>query len=122
MVTFSPKKIHLLTISNNNEVHQNLRIKMDGHILNEVSEHKHLGVYITRNLDMSKHLMYLRNSVKKKLDMLRQLKFKLNRRSLEIIYMSFIRPNLEYGDVLFSMALKNHEIYLTRYNMHYCYL
>ena len=33
---------------------------------------------------------------------MRKLKFTLDRRSLEIIYISFIRPLLEYGDVVFS--------------------
>jgi hypothetical protein len=33
---------------------------------------------------------------------MRGLKFKLDRRSLETIYMSFVRPCLEYGDVLWS--------------------
>ena len=31
---------------------------------------------------------------------MRKLKFKLDRKSLETIYLTFIRPILEYGDVL----------------------
>jgi hypothetical protein len=38
--------------------------------------------------------------------MLRSLKFKLDKKSLEIIYLSFIRPKLEYGDVIFAGAHK----------------
>ncbi len=33
---------------------------------------------------------------------MRRLKFRLHRDSLETIYISFIRPVLEYGDVLFD--------------------
>ena len=33
---------------------------------------------------------------------LRKLKFKLDRKSLEIIYTAFIRPILEYGDVIWD--------------------
>ena len=33
---------------------------------------------------------------------MRKLKFKLDRRSLEVIYISFIRPLLEYADVLWD--------------------
>ena len=33
---------------------------------------------------------------------MRGLKYKLDRRSLETIYMSFIRPSIEYGDVLWA--------------------
>ena len=33
---------------------------------------------------------------------MRKLKFRLDRRSLEIIYTAFIRPLLEYGDVVWD--------------------
>ena len=33
---------------------------------------------------------------------MRKVKYELDRRSLEIIYISFIRPILEYGDVVWS--------------------
>ena len=33
---------------------------------------------------------------------MRKLKFKLDRKSLETIYLTFIRPLLEYGDVIFD--------------------
>ena len=33
---------------------------------------------------------------------MRKLKFKLDRKSLEIIYTAFIRPLLEYGDVIWD--------------------
>ena len=33
---------------------------------------------------------------------MRKLKFKLDRKSLETIYLTFIRPLLEYGDVLWD--------------------
>ena len=42
---------------------------------------------------------------------MRHLKICLNRLSLQTIYFSFIRPILEYGDVIWdnlSQALKNH--------------
>ena len=33
---------------------------------------------------------------------MRKLKFKLDRKSLETIYIAFIRPLLEYGDVIWN--------------------
>ena len=33
---------------------------------------------------------------------MRKLKFKLDRKSLETIYLTFIRPLLEYGDVIWD--------------------
>ena len=37
---------------------------------------------------------------------MRKLKFKLDRKSLEIIYTSFIRPILEYGDVIWDSCTR----------------
>ena len=37
-----------------------------------------------------------------KLNVMRRLKFILDRRSLEIVYTSFIRPLLEYGDTIWD--------------------
>ena len=33
---------------------------------------------------------------------MRKLKFKLDRKSLEIVYIAFIRPLLEYGDIIWD--------------------
>ena len=37
---------------------------------------------------------------------MRKLKFRLDRKSLEIIYTAFIRPLLEYGDVIWDNCLQ----------------
>ena len=38
---------------------------------------------------------------------MRQLKYKLDRKSLETIYTAFICPFLEYGDVIWDNSAKN---------------
>ena len=40
---------------------------------------------------------------------MRKFKFKLNRKSLEIMYFSFIRPTLEYADVVWDNCTKTQE-------------
>ena len=47
----------------------------------------------------------------KRVDMLKALKYKLNRKTLETIYLSFVRPLLEYADVVCDNAPR-HEKYL----------
>ena len=37
-----------------------------------------------------------------KVNLMKAFKFELDRKSLETIYLSFIRPSMEYGDVLFA--------------------
>jgi hypothetical protein len=38
---------------------------------------------------------------------MRKVKFRLDRKTLETIYMSFIRPSLEYADVIRGNALNS---------------
>jgi hypothetical protein len=42
------------------------------------------------------------NKAKKRLGIMKALKFKLDRRSLETMYIAFVRPILEYGDILWD--------------------
>ena len=44
--------------------------------------------------------------------MLKSLKYRLDRKTLEMIYLSFIRPLLEYGDVVWDKTPR-HEKYYT---------
>jgi hypothetical protein len=53
---------------------------------------------------MSIHIDNIRLKCSNQLDMLRSLKYRIDRSALETIYMSFIRPVMEYGDVLYAGA------------------
>ena len=77
---------------------------MDNKILDEVSSHKHLGVLITQNLSLNSHIDSIVKQHSKRLDLMGKLKYKIDRKSLETIYFSFIRPCIEYGDVLYTHA------------------
>ena len=46
----------------------------------------------------------------KRVEMMRALKFKLDRKTLETIYFSFIRPLFEYGSIVWDKAPR-HEYY-----------
>ena len=68
----------------------------------EVQQHKHLGLTISHNLRWSSHIDYVLAKAYKRINIMRKFKFILDRSSLETIYLSFIRPILEYGDILFD--------------------
>ena len=44
------------------------------------------------------HISYIKEKAWNRINIMRKLKFQLDRKSLEIIYTSFIRPILEYGN------------------------
>lgn len=69
---------------------------MDGTLVQEVHSHKHLGLVLT---SWKQHVDELLSKVNSRLFILNKLKFKLDRLSLKTLYLSFIRPLMEYVDV-----------------------
>ena len=65
---------------------------------------KHLGMFLDDKLNFGEHLKYIANKVNKSIGLLRKLQNLLPRRSLVTIYKSFIRPHIDYGDVIFDQA------------------
>ena len=54
------------------------------------------------NLRWNAHINDIVSRCSKKINMMKQFKYELDRKSLETIYMSFIRPTMEYGDALYA--------------------
>ena len=91
-VIFSRKK----TIMNQPVAHfNNLHIKRE-------CVQKHLGVFLDEKLSFSEHINEKTKKVTKGINLLRKLNLSLPRSSLLIIYKSFIRPHLDYGDVVYD--------------------
>ena len=72
--------------------------------VNQTSYQKHLGMFLDNKLNFGEHLKYITNKVNKSIGLLRKLQMILPRRSLVTIYKSFIRPHLDYGDIIFDQA------------------
>ena len=72
--------------------------------VNQTSYQKHLSMFLDNKLNLGRHLKYITNKVNKYVGLLRKLQMILSRRSLVAIYKSFIRPHLDYGDIIFDQA------------------
>lgn len=70
--------------------------------IQEVITHKHLGLFFSQRLDWQSHIDYIQQKAWSRLNLLRNLKFVLDRKSLQKIYFTFIRPILEYADVVWD--------------------
>ena len=68
------------------------------------STHKHLGMVLDTRLDFNLHLKNVQNKVNKTIGLLRKLQNALPGRSLSTIFKSFIRPLLDYGDIIYDRA------------------
>ena len=67
-------------------------------------EQKHLGMILDSKLDFEEHLKSKLAKVSKTIGLLRKFQNILPRHSLLTIYKSFIRPNLDYGDIIYDQA------------------
>ena len=75
---------------------------MNNITIQEVNSHKHLGITLSNDCTWHKHIENITKKPWTRINALRSLKFILDRQSLETIYKSFIRPTLEYADVVWD--------------------
>ena len=97
----SPKTETMVILWKINKPHHPSLI-MNNQKLEDVKFHKHLGVTISDDGSLNKHIELVIDKAYSKLNILRMLKFMLDRSSFEKLYLSFIRPQLEYGDVVWD--------------------
>ena len=65
---------------------------------------KHLGLILDNGLSFEEYLTAMRAKVSRTIALLRKLQHVLPRHALITIYKSFIRPYLDYGDILYEKA------------------
>ena len=99
LVTINSDKTNSMVFSTKRQKPLHPQLKYDNQIIESVSNHKHLGVTLSSNLLWRTHVF---NIYKKRLNLLKGLKFKINRAALDNLYKALIRPILEYADVLWE--------------------
>ena len=72
--------------------------------------HKHLGLILDSKLDFNEHINTVLSKVNKMIALLRKFQHILPRHSLLTIYKTFIRPHLDYGDVIYDKVF-NHSFH-----------
>ena len=75
--------------------------------LNRKNIQKHLGLYLDAKLSFSEHINEKIKKVVKGISVIKKLNVSLPRSSLLRIYKSFIRPHLDYGDVIYDQPNNN---------------
>ena len=102
LVKFNPAKSESILISRKTNKPYHPPLKMNDIPIKEVTSHKHLGIFFSNDGTWHQHIDYITSKAWTRLNIMRKLKFILDRQSLEIIYTSFIRPVLEYADVVWD--------------------
>lgn len=74
--------------------------------LDNISKHKHLGLNLSSNAKWADHIQDIYARACKRINIMRYLKNKIDRQSLEKLYIGFIRPILEYGNIIWDNCSK----------------
>jgi hypothetical protein len=67
-----------------------------------VDNHKHVGIVLNSQCKWLPHIDSIINTVKPRLNILRKFKFLLRRDTLNTLYVSYIRPTLEYNSAVWN--------------------
>lgn len=103
LVDFNPNKTVSLLISKKQTAQvTHPPLKMNNIIISETPSHKHLGITFSNTCNWTEHIERISQSAWTRLNLLRALKFKISRKALEKIYITFIRPLLEYSDAVWD--------------------
>ena len=95
LVKFNPNKTESLLISRNIYRPFHPPLSMLDQQITDVESHKHLGIYLSNDCTWHKHIEYIKEKAWNRINVMRKLKFELNRQTLETIYLTFFRPVLE---------------------------
>ena len=102
LVDFNPVKTETMVVSRKRIKLNHPDLIMDNNILQEVEHHKHLGITFSSDLTWHNHIVEITTKGWQRVNLLRAFKFRFDRKSLERLYISFIRPVLEYSGVVWS--------------------
>ena len=101
LVNFNPNKTEALFFCNKN-TQSNPVLRFDNTPINFVQHHKHLGLTLSNNCNWNKHIEIILGSAWKVVGIMRKMKFSLSRQALNQIYLSYVRPVLEYSSIVWD--------------------
>ena len=107
LVNFNPNKTEQMIISRKAVPPRHPNLEMNNVDIQKVNSHKHLGLIINKTCSWYEHILDITAKAWKRINILRSLMYKLDRKTLETVYISFInRPTLEYGDAIWDNCSK----------------
>lgn len=101
-VTMNAKKTKAMTFSLKRGQSPSPPLFLDNNRIELVKEHVHLGVTLMSNLSWKSHILKIYQKAQNKLNLLKGLKFVLSRHTLQTLYKSIVRSNMEFADVVWD--------------------
>ena len=110
------KKCHVMRSSRRSEYFlYPLNIHLNNYILSSIREVKDLGIHFSSTLDFSNHISYIVNSASRTLGFIPCFSTDFHSiHTLRMLYITLVRPLLEYASSIWSPKRFNHEIMLEK--------
>ena len=102
LVKFNPSKSESFLASRKSNRNRHPPLIMNNVYINEVTHHRHSGIFLSNDGTWHEHINYITSKAWQRIYIIRKLKFWLARESLNRAYISFIRPILEYADIIWD--------------------
>ena len=93
-------KLFYLSKHSNNLSHP--PIKFNNNNISKCPHQKHLGIVFDSKLNFKAHVDQKIKKCNRMIGLIRRLSINLPRNALLTIYKSFVRPHLDYGDILYD--------------------
>ena len=108
-LTLNLKKTKFMVICNKKGEHiqkliKKFKVNINNYCIKQVSEFKYLGLLFNNKLNWHNHIEYLCTKISKAVGVLSQLKYRLPRPVLKMIYHSLIASYLRYGVITWGSA------------------
>ena len=102
LVQFNLHGTEELIISRKTALVDHPAVTMNNVEVKRVDSHKHLGVIFNNRCTWNEHIEEITSKACKRIHLLQLLKYQLDRRPLQIMCFSYVRPLLEYADVIWD--------------------
>ena len=108
LLKFHPDKCHLLSLGKLENIKYCHRYKVSGQEIEHTFEEKDLGVIMDSELTFSEHITEKVNKANSLVGIIRRSFSHLDPDTFVKIYVAFVRPHLEYGQVIWSPHLRKY--------------
>ena len=106
-MSFNPdisKQAHEVVFSRKRSLVSHRSLTFNNIPVAQTSSQKHLGIHLDKKLNFEEHLSKVETKVNKSVGIILKLQNVLPRSALLTVYKSFIRPLLDYGDIIYDKA------------------
>ena len=102
------KQANEVIFSQKSKVHSHPTLTFNNNDVKQCPHQKHLGIILDSKLDFNIHVDNKLKKCYRMIGIIKRLSVSVPRKALLTIYKSFIRPHLDYGDILYDKPENQH--------------